>query len=1028
MYSLSLSPDEVARDILDVATAACSGDLRHCETKEYAWEHPNELVATISATQEMTSLGWRSLGDVLGPVPVLKKRRTARLLAAPDGRALGKIHVALVDDPLFIGRTKTVVACELLTAFADGSTLATIPGGKTIPQLLTGDRTSLPLSTSFPELVAAHEARVSRHGGDVVTVTSLDAAIALLDRVIASEQERRRRSDKRAALSASCAAAARRGPSARAPSGRRASRAPTAPSRPRASARDPRRRGRTATRGAASAASGAAAHTQAIGAHGPSCHRRERLRHRRHRHQARSHALALRRPSGGDWRMREWACVMVVAALACAASPRASADPRWWQSDLRVTSTPGASVTPHANSPQIGFGGPGRAPVFITWAESEVPGGNSDIWLAVTFDDGCTFCPPTRLTDTPQDETNPRVAAVSVDDSTWSIAVIFERPASGEVVIARDSFRLGYLGPADALCDRVASLGPGIIASAQYVTLGGGGAVASQPDIAAIGHRNFQHFHATWTESSPLGLVIRHGRDLTGRGLGWRADPPRSVAAAGPLEPWVGSPRIAADLSTDPDPLSGIATLNRSGVSIAFVRTRSVGPATETEIMGLRSVDSGTTFSPSGERADLPAEPISDVLDADDGSGVRIALDAGGRELLTSDTTWVTGGWSTGRGAAPPSLGCDRRHVASPASPVPDWLAPGDLDLGVASIPADGAPSVAVLHRLVSSAWTAWQDGRFGAGEIVVRAGMLDAAASSPLDLSALPFPPVRAGDPSSSLDVLLTSCIVDDAAIASCLPARAAGEAGSVSLTADRANVFAVWSDTRDGNAEIYFKRTDTFFVAPALRPILVAGCDPDGTAHVDVTFALEPSCPVPFGRERVLRYLIHWRSDPAGGYDSVLAPLVVPHAGEPGPLVTRRISGLAPDTAWLVVVVPEDEARNIFPADFDPSRAPATTPVTEAEIVTPSCVAAGPCLWRANVTLLSPHVPPRPAVYLVPPTPDDIHLQGPSLACPFVSGDLEPDVSALDNGVPLSLYQVSLTVSTLRLAKSARTIRFTF
>ena len=71
---------------------------------------------------------------------------------------------------------------------------------------------------------------------------------------------------------------------------------------------------------------------------------------------------------------------------------------------------------------------------------------------------------------------------------------------------------------------------------------------------------------------------------------------------------------------------------------------------------------------------------------------------------------------------------------------------------------------------------------------------------------------------------------------------------------------------------------------------------------------------------------------------------------------------------------------------------------------------------------------MPARSATYLVPPSAEDIHVQGGAYDCPIASGDLEPDAAALDNRVPLSLYQVNRAFGTLRLQKSARTIRFSW
>ena len=84
--------------------------------------------------------------------------------------------------------------------------------------------------------------------------------------------------------------------------------------------------------------------------------------------------------------------------------------------------------------------------------------------------------------------------------------------------------------------------------------------------------------------------------------------------------------------------------------------------------------------------------------------------------------------------------------------------------------------------------------------------------------------------------------------------------------------------------------------------------------------------------------------------------------------------------------------------------------------------------CLYRSDVTVLQPHTPPRAVVYLDPPTVEGLSLNVPAYQCPFGPGDLEADSNALSNGIPLSVYQVNRAIPSLRLAKTATTIRFQF
>ena len=53
-----------------------------------------------------------------------------------------------------------------------------------------------------------------------------------------------------------------------------------------------------------------------------------------------------------------------------------------------------------------------------------------------------------------------------------------------------------------------------------------------------------------------------------------------------------------------------------------------------------------------------------------------------------------------------------------------------------------------------------------------------------------------------------------------------------------------------------------------------------------------------------------------------------------------------------------------------------------------------------------LDPHVPARSVVYLSARDGEDLGITGAAIACPFASGDEEPDASALSNGVPAGEY----------------------
>ena len=87
----------------------------------------------------------------------------------------------------------------------------------------------------------------------------------------------------------------------------------------------------------------------------------------------------------------------------------------------------------------------------------------------------------------------------------------------------------------------------------------------------------------------------------------------------------------------------------------------------------------------------------------------------------------------------------------------------------------------------------------------------------------------------------------------------------------------------------------------------------------------------------------------------------------------------------------------------------------------------AAATCLYRSDVTDLAPFTPPRSSVFM-PETAQGIALQGASYQCPIADGDLEQDVLAATNGVPLVLYQVDVAGAVLLVGKSGTTLRFRF
>src|SRR6185295_7232260 len=129
-------------------------------------------------------------------------------------------------------------------------------------------------------------------------------------------------------------------------------------------------------------------------------------------------------------------------------------------------------------------------------------------------------------------------------------------------------------------------------------------------------------------------------------------------------------PAIAADLTTDPDPGSGNIDGNKSGVDVVWVELL---PTDEQQVVGLRSSDSGTTFSPTGVRADASASDVSDGGGPTAGVA-RPSIDAAYNSFTTTAPSWVMTAWDDTRSPGPgPEVWCDARFNADAVTQAPDW-------------------------------------------------------------------------------------------------------------------------------------------------------------------------------------------------------------------------------------------------------------------------------------------------------------------------------------------------------------------
>jgi len=188
-----------------------------------------------------------------------------------------------------------------------------------------------------------------------------------------------------------------------------------------------------------------------------------------------------------------------------------------------------------------------------------------------------------------------------------------------------------------------------------------------------------------------------------------------------------------------------------------------------------------------------------------------------------------------------------------------------------------------------------------------------------------------------------LTGCALDDTTLR-CVPDRAVGEASQPSAAArpkTQEGVFLVWRDTREGVGNIFFKRTD--LLGDQEPPELAWYCTDALTAGLRVLWRPEDACVGgKSGAERIVRYHIYHGDDPGGPYANAGTPVIVPF--DPGREVQETlIGGFQPPLPGLyyAIVLPEDEAGNLFPAGFDPNEDLWESPDSEGVGWTPQACA---------------------------------------------------------------------------------------
>ena len=672
-----------------------------------------------------------------------------------------------------------------------------------------------------------------------------------------------------------------------------------------------------------------------------------------------------------------------LASLVLAVPSRA--EPRWWWDDapvapLRQAEDVDVAVVPREGLPTI---------VLVAWTEPPIAFEGA-LQLSASFDGGCSFCPPVHLESLFDPEDDIALAAAAFDGPTPTVAIAVIHESRGRVQVLHDATTI----PLDGADGCRALLDLNLAIGRTELSAGDG----DLPDIAGIRHpgTGLTEFHAVWHQIAPTDEEwIVHSRDLSGDGSAW--EPPRPLPTSAGLFVRQADPRVSLDL------FSG-------GIDAAVNVAWSVPEMNQ--VLYLRSVDSGSTFSSTG----APPEG-SPALVAQAGLGISgpVAIDSG----LAADPAlppWHGVALFQARGPAP-LLVLDAQHQDAPTAPSPRWGIDQDLPSG-GLFREDGlATSVlpGAARNEPQPSWTFWtQSVAAGGREIVARGAVLDADAAVPVDVDAPAFAPVRPDDPTVSTTDTLTNCVVEPG-LGRCVSERLSGAARRPATADDGSDVYLVWLDNRDGRSAPWFKRTDRSVEPPS--PGLEASCPTPETRRITVTFDQLPRCssaaPAP---ERMRHYLVYYGLTAGGPYENtdfdasdpgVPDTIILMDDGALSDPVVVDIDGLEADTEYFVIVVPHDQAGNVFPADFDPLAARGASPANEASVVTPNCGAPEPCLYRATADSLDAtglFVDPRAANDVAFAPPNDLPY-GP---CPFGNGDPDPEPVLDAAAPPLVFYQV--------------------
>jgi len=626
----------------------------------------------------------------------------------------------------------------------------------------------------------------------------------------------------------------------------------------------------------------------------------------------------------------------------CLASP-AAADPRWWWDDLQVST---GGIVSDLDLDVVPAGIDGRPPaIYIAWLEWPDPSEGA-LMLTASYDGGLVFCPPVRLMGVQDPESQVSLAV----DGWYNM---FDGLDNVVQVLLAQSGRIHFVGGLVTDLFHTARSDECRLLDQMLQSFFWSGMLpeegADAPDLVGEGGS----FHGVWHRTAPGGEQgIRYTRGVYVEVPGevtWGAA--KNLPQVGDVSDAMGRPRVGMDREEN----LGVAFPDRARGAVLY----------------LRSTDSGETFSATGEQT--PSGPAVVNVPVPGRLAGPLALDTGwgsdwpgGGQSRPYRPHWHGLSWYQDL-AVPVDIRFDAQFLREATVADPPWGP--DLSVGAGGAGREEGLALSVLDGggagEPAPVFLFWTEPVGAATEILSRAGTLEADGALPIDLDAYPFPPTRPTDPALSTNLALTACAYEEAT-GGCLSSRAAGSARRAVSDEEEGDVFAAWIDDRSGTASVWFKRTDREVEPP--EPVVQAFCPTPDTRAAAVSF--RQLKPYRYDRDRnqmvpekVIRYLVYYGRDPGGPYENTDRDgsdpgvpdtiFLTADAGLPDP-AWADITGLETGATYYVIVVPEDEAHNLYPPDFDPLADRPDSPDNEAGYTTPVVCDSdcGPFVFGGPVT----------------------------------------------------------------------------